>query len=80
MVSIRETVRSPGILRGEGQEATCTVSAMKVTLPGTNESGYMDYSIENVSKALPDGNYQLTAYGETIRVRHQRGHWLSPPS
>jgi hypothetical protein len=77
MASIRERGRFSGILRGEGQEATCTVSATKVTLAGTSESTYTDYSIENVSKALPDGNYQLTVNGETIRIRHEGGGWLS---
>ena len=74
MASTREMVQSTGVLRGEGQEATCTVFATKVTLSGTNESAYTNHSIENVSKALPDGNYELTVFGETIRVRHERGY------
>jgi hypothetical protein len=79
MASTREMVQSTGVLRGEGQEATCTVFATKVTLPGTDETAYTNYSMENVSMALPDGNYELNVYGETIRVRHRRGDWLAVP-
>jgi len=79
MASTREIVHSTGSVRGEGQEATCTVFATKVTSPATNISAHTNYSIENVSTALPDGNYELTAYGETIRVRHERGDWLATP-
>jgi hypothetical protein len=45
MASQRERVSFPGTIKGGGDEATCTVYATKVTLPGTNESAYTDYSI-----------------------------------
>jgi hypothetical protein len=80
MASVRELVRFPGTIRGGAHEATCTISATKVSLPGTSESAYIDYSMKNVSKPLPDGLYEvIPAQGEKFRVRLQNGHWLSAP-
>jgi len=77
MASMKERVSFPGILRGQGHEANCTVWATKVTLPGTGQSAYAKYSVENVSKMLPEGEYQLLANGEASAVRYQNGNWLS---
>jgi len=78
MASTREPVSFPGILRGGGHEANCTVRATKVSLPGApGVLEYADRSIENVSKLLPDGLYELSAHGETISVRNKNGFWLS---
>jgi hypothetical protein len=80
MASIREAVSFPGILRGGGHEANCTVLATKVSLPGGGPGAvaYCEYDIKNVSKALPDGVYQLLARGETTSLRHTKeGYWLA---
>lgn len=77
MASTRKAVAFPGILKGQGHEATCTVSAVQVTLGGTSVSAYTDCSISNVSRALPDGDYELFANGEKSRVRLKAGFWLS---
>jgi hypothetical protein len=77
MTSTRERVSFPGIIRGQGQEAHCTVYATKVSLPGTSESAITDCDIQNVSKRLPDGNYQVTYAGRTDAVRYQGGNWLA---
>jgi hypothetical protein len=78
MASIRARVSFPGILRGGGHEANCTVRATKVGLPGEpSVFEYVDYSVEKVSKPLPDGLYQLLAQGKTISLRYQKGSWLS---
>ena len=77
--SKKERVRFSGVLRGEGKGATCTGHVTKVTNPITGISAYTNYSIENVSEALPDGNYELTTNGETMRVRHKGADWVSPP-
>ena len=78
MASKRERVSFPGILRGEGHEADCMVRATKVSLPGDPSAfEYVDYSIEKVSKLLPNGLYQLLAHGKTINVRYENGSWLS---
>jgi hypothetical protein len=78
MASVRERVSFPGILRGGGHETNCTVRATKVSLPGESSVfEYVDYSVEKVSKPLPDGLYQLLAQGKTISLRYQNGSWLS---
>lgn len=77
MASTREKDSFPGILRGQGHEANCTVSATKVTLPGSRFSTYAKLSIKNVSKSLPEGEYQLFANGASFTVRYQNGDWLS---
>jgi hypothetical protein len=78
MASRKERVSFPGILRGGGHEATCTVRATKVSLPGeASVFEYVDYSVENVTKPLPDGVYQLLAQGKTISLRNRNGSWLS---
>jgi hypothetical protein len=78
MASIREHVSFPGILQGGEHDANCTVRATKVNLPGEpSVFEYIDYSVENVSKQLPDGVYQLLAQGKTITLRYQNGFWLA---
>ena len=78
MASTREPVSFPGILRGGGVEANCTVRAIKVSLPGMPSMfEYVEYSIESVSKPLPDNVYELSANGRTIAVRNKNGHWVS---
>jgi len=77
MASQRERVSFPGIIKGGGHDANCTMYATKVTLPGTSESAYTDFSIQSVSKSLPDGTYEVTARGETTRVRLQNGYWVA---
>jgi len=81
MASTKESVSFPGTLRGAGQEANCTVGATKVSLPGEpSVFEYVNYSIKDVSKPLPDGDYELLAHGKTITVRNKNGHWLSASS
>jgi hypothetical protein len=78
MVSTREAVSFPGILRGGGHEANCTVRAIKVSLPGApSVFEYVDYSVENISTPLPEGVYELSAQGKTIRLRNKDGYWVS---
>ena len=77
MVERRVRVRFHGILRGQGHQTTCTVSATRVSLPGTGVEAYTQYRIESVSKPLPEGTYELVANGEVTRVRYQNGHWLA---
>jgi hypothetical protein len=77
MASTRKSVSFPGVLTGQGQQATCMVSAVEVTLGGTSESAYIDHSISSVSKMLPEGDYELVANGEKSRIRLKNGSWLS---
>jgi hypothetical protein len=65
-----------GILRGEGHEATCTVSGKKVQYPSIpSEVSFPDLTIQNVSKRLPDGNYELIVEGKTIPLKRKNGFW-----
>lgn len=77
MASVKRKVQFSGVLRGEGHVATCTGSVTKTTEPVTGISAYTGLSIENLSKPLPNGNYELTANGEIIRVRHHGNEWLA---
>jgi hypothetical protein len=75
---VRTPAVTTGTLRSESHEATCTVRGTKVSLPGEpSVFEYVDYSIENVSKELPEGVYQVSAFGSTIAVRYKNGFWLS---
>jgi hypothetical protein len=74
---IRKRVTFSGILRSEGQEAECAILATEVTLPGSTASALCEYSVQKVTKILPEGRYQLHARGEIINLRHHQGHWLA---
>jgi hypothetical protein len=79
MASIRERVRSTGVIRdSQGNEvATCVVEADKVTLRGTDAVAYARSRVVSVSQPLPDGVYSITANGTTEQVRHVGGNWLA---
>lgn len=77
MVSMRKPVRFSGVLRGEGHEANCAVSALKVTMPGGAASAYTQFTVNRVESALPDGRYKLTVNGQKILLRHHGGKWIS---
>jgi hypothetical protein len=75
---VRRRVVYCGRLSGQGHEADCEVSAIAVPEPGGGITAYAKYSVQKVSKQLPEGSYQLLLpSGETQRWRHQSGHWLS---
>lgn len=77
MVSMKEPVRLSGVLKGEGHEANCTVSALKVTMPGGAVSAYTRHTVTRVETALPDGRYELIVNGQKIFLRHDGGKWIS---
>jgi hypothetical protein len=77
MASTRERVRFFGTIQGNGRVAKCSVWATKVTLLGANVAAYADYSIDDVSEDLPDGNYSVAANGETIPIARRNGFWVS---
>lgn len=77
MTSTRERVSFPGIIRGHGQEATCAVYAIKVTLAVTGQHGFAKHEIKSVSRRLPKGAYEVTFNGKTIQVQHEGGDWLA---
>jgi hypothetical protein len=76
MATTRQRVRFTGIIRGEGHEAECAGWVLTVSLSGMPPT-YAQYSIDTVSKALPDGNYRVFAHGASYAVRYQNGNWLA---
>jgi hypothetical protein len=78
MPTKREAVSFAGVLRGQGYEVSCTVSAIRVTLPGVDQA-YAQHSISSVSQTLPDGDYQLLANGQVIAMRKHGGGWSQAP-
>jgi hypothetical protein len=66
-----------GLLRGMGREAECTVSTVKVSLPGTNHYEYTKLGIHNEPAELPDGPYAVTIEGRTVPVQRHLGAWIS---
>ena len=75
MPCTQEPVRMSGILSGNMQTALCTVSALRVTLPGTRLFKDCLYSIVWVAKPLPDGDYRLSVEGKTLDMRFYKGGW-----
>jgi hypothetical protein len=66
-----------GILRGQGQVATCTGSATRVTLLGTRLRQDCHFAIQWVSKPLPTGDYKLALEGEgrTVDMHLSKEGW-----
>jgi hypothetical protein len=78
MAATKEFVSFLAVLRGQGHEATCTLRALLVTAPGDGASELTRLTIADVSKMLPDGDYQLTVNsGPAMAVRYSEGQWLS---
>jgi hypothetical protein len=78
MAAIKEFVSFLAVLRGQGQEATCTLRALLVTPHGGGESELTRLTIVDVSQLLPDGDYQLTVNsGPPMAVRYSSGEWVS---
>ena len=75
MTYLREPIKMSGVLRGGGITTSCNVSAVRVSLEGTRLSKNCGYSIEWISKALPDGDYKLSVDAKTIDMRYFRGGW-----
>ncbi len=77
LASTKERVRLTETLRGQAQEASCTVVATKVSLPNSGMAAFANYSVESVSKPLPEGTYELFVNGSLILLRHQNGHGVT---
>jgi len=75
MAFTRESVRISGILRGRGETAKCMVSALRVTLEGTPLFKDCQFSVDWVSKALPDGEYTLSFENKTINMHYSKNSW-----
>jgi len=71
-------VRLRGVLKGDNGEANCTVTALKVTLPGSSDFQYAKISVASTDTPLPVGVYVLQVAGLTHTMQHTaQGHWIS---
>jgi hypothetical protein len=79
---MREHVQFEGRLRGDGKESTCSGWCTKVTLHGESDlavdAAFADYRIDDGSVAprRPDGSYELSTRGQTMRATRRDGRWL----
>lgn len=61
----------PGIIRGNGLEATCVVWAEELVHASGHRVITELRSIEAVTPELPEGEYTLTFNGQSDRVRYE---------
>lgn len=73
--STKTSVTGSGILSGQGQEATCIVSAVKTTEAVSGTVAYGHFDIEKVSMPVSEGIYELSAFGQVLRVKYRDGLW-----
>jgi hypothetical protein len=66
-----------GVLKGNGEEAVCTVQVLEITNCTGGPHAYTQYKVMNVAKTLPDGVYELEAHGKKQQVRHVNGGWIA---
>jgi hypothetical protein len=77
MASDRESVTMRGRLVGMGRDVECHVTAIKVSLRGTDDYQYVRPQIHGTPAGLPDGIYTITYDGVTDRVQRQYGSWTA---
>jgi hypothetical protein len=79
--SRRETVVLNAVLRGEGHEKICRVSAVKVTDP--TAPAYPAYTLPagiHSDDDFPDGNYEVIISGDhTFRFIKRNGEYMGSP-
>ena len=80
-MSVKETVFFSGIIVGNGQRVECEIQATKSTLSGIPSSppAFADYRImdSEATRRLPDGDYEVLANGERIKVLRKGGYFLA---
>ena len=80
-MSVKETVFFRGIIVGNGQRVECEIQAKKSTLGGVPPSpaAFSDYRVmdSEATRRLPDGDYEVLANGERIKVLRKGGYFLA---
>jgi hypothetical protein len=76
MPSTRKAVRLDGIIKGQGLESTCEVSAVEVRDIATGQTAYTQFTITSVAKTLPEGRYEAWCNGQKSIVKYENGYWL----
>jgi hypothetical protein len=78
--SRREVVVLNAVLRSEGHEKICRVSAVKVTNPSA--PAYPAYTLPagiHSDDDFPDGNYELIIGEQTFRFVKRNGEYMGMP-
>jgi len=80
-MSVKERVFFSGTIVGNGQRVECEIQATKSTLGGAppTPAAFSDYRVmdSEATRRLPDGNYEVLANGEHIRVLRKGGYFLA---
>lgn len=76
-MSLKRTVREPGILASAGIHVECVVEATEVSNPNGGPPTYADIQIAEVRSLLPNGDYDLLAFGGKHLVRRSTGRWIA---
>jgi hypothetical protein len=80
-MSLKERVFFSGIIVGSGQRVECEIQATKSTLGGVSPypAAFADYRImdSEATRRLSDGDYEVLANGERIKVRRKGGYFLA---
>jgi hypothetical protein len=75
MVSIREAVLVSGTLKGMNHQVSCLVRAVKLSLINLDTWEYVAADIVQASSDLPDGLYDVSFDGRTMKVKKIAGNW-----
>jgi hypothetical protein len=73
MDSIREAVLVSGTLNGT--QVPCMVRAVKVSLPNLEILKWIRADIAQAPPELPDGAYNVSFEGRTMKVKKIAGNW-----
>ena len=80
-MSVKEKAFFSGIIVGNRQRVECEIQATKSTLGGVTPSppAFSDYRImdSEATRRLPDGDYEVLANGERIKVLRKGGYFLA---
>lgn len=73
--TIREIVLLSGTLAKSGTIANCIVRATKVTIPGLQDSEYVQADVALAPPHLPNGQYELHFERRRMPVSNNAGRW-----
>jgi hypothetical protein len=80
-MSVKETVFFSGIIVGNGQRVECEIQAKKSTLGGVSPypAAFADDRVmdSEATRRLPDGDYDVLANSERIKVLRKGGYFLA---
>ena len=74
--SFRESLLVDGIIRWGDEQLSCTVRAVKVSIPKLDVWEYVKADIAQAPLALPDGQYEVQFEGRRMTVTKLGGSWV----